>query len=216
MAICNSCGGVFVGEICPFCNLVPLPPERDTLDKFGWDTDPTIKFENEKYIHKTSNCAFTGIFQKDQNGIQDASDIFLHVNAKLDRILNRFDESEQVIITNIFRRLDTGQTVIVQNILDGIETHRISESDLHDKLEAIQQTLVEIKQNNTDKFDPQLMSEIKKLSEIVDDPKLDVIHKLKISIPIIPTILSYENELGLKSGLNLMATWKKLRQWSDE
>jgi hypothetical protein len=55
------------------------------------------------------------------------------------------------------------------------------------------------------------MTEAKNLSDVVDDPKLDVTHKLKVSIPIIPLILSYETEVELKSGLNLKAAWQRLK-----
>jgi len=60
-------------------------------------------------------------------------------------------------------------------------------------------------------YDSQVVSEAKNLSEMVDDPKLDVSHKLKVSIPIIPLILTYETEVGLKSGLNLKAAWQRLK-----
>jgi hypothetical protein len=59
--------------------------------------------------------------------------------------------------------------------------------------------------------DPQLVREVENLSAVVDDPKLDVSHKLKVSIPIIPLILSYETEVELKSGLNLKAAWQRLK-----
>jgi len=55
-----------------------------------------------------------------------------------------------------------------------------------------------------------LTSEIENLSDVVDAPKLDASHKLKITIPIIPFILSYEGEMGLKSGMNLESAWQRL------
>ena len=105
------------------------------------------------------------------------------------------------------------QAATVQSILDEIEAHPVPESELQETLSAVRQTLSEIKQNNTGRYDPQLVSEVKNLSEVVDDPKLDVNHKLKVSIPIIPLILSYETEVGLKSGLNLKTAWQRLKAW---
>jgi septation ring formation regulator EzrA len=99
----------------------------------------------------------------------------------------------------------------VPSILDGMEVHRVPESELQEALSAVQQALSEIKQNKTGRYDPQLVSEAKNLSEVVDDPKLDAHHKLKVSVPIIPLILSYETELELKSGLNLKAAWQGLK-----
>ena len=57
---------------------------------------------------------------------------------------------------------------------------------------------------------PTLASEVERLSEVVEAPKLDVKHKLKITAPIIPFILSYEGEVELRSGLNLEVAWQRL------
>ena len=124
-------------------------------------------------------------------------------------LLARFDASEQVIISTIVQRLDQNQLEIVQSILDEIETHRVPENELQETLSAVQQALSEIRK--TEWYDSQLMSEAKALSEMVDDPKLDVNHKLKVSVPIIPLILSYETEVELKSELNLKAAWQGLK-----
>jgi len=125
-------------------------------------------------------------------------------------LLARFDANEQAIISTIVQRLDQSQLATVQSILAGIETHSLLESELQETLNAVQQSLSEIKQNKTGMYDSQVVSESKNLSEMVDDPKLDVSHKLKVSVPIIPLILTYEGEVGLKSGLNLKAAWEGL------
>ena len=126
-------------------------------------------------------------------------------------LLARFDASEQAIITAIVQRLDLNQLATVQSILDEIETHRVPENELQETLNTIQQALLEIRPIEIGFYDSQLVSEAKSLSEVVDDPKLDVTHKLKVSVPIIPLILSYETEVELKSGLNLKAAWQRLK-----
>ena len=126
-------------------------------------------------------------------------------------LLARFDVNEQAIISAIVQRLDQNQLATVQSILDEIETHRVPENELQETLNTIQQALSEIKQNEVGYYDSQLMSEAKSLCDVVEDPKLDVTHKLKVSVPIIPLILSYETEVELKSGLNLKATWQRLK-----
>jgi len=126
-------------------------------------------------------------------------------------LLARFDASEQVIISTIVQRLDQNQLATVQSILGEIETHRVPGNELQETLNALQQALLEIRQTEIGLYDSQMMTEAKSLSEVVDDPKLDVNHKLKVSIPIIPLILSYETEVELKSGLNLKAAWQRLK-----
>jgi len=163
-------------------------------------------------------------------GMQDTADMLHQMDAKLDGLLSgqkviqddlkdfrktllaRFNASEQTVITAIVERLDQNQLATVQSILDGMEANRIPESELQETLNAVQQSLSEIIRNKTGMYDSQVVSESKNLSEMVDDPKLDVSHKLKVSLPIIPYILTYETEVGLKSGLNLKAAWEGLTE----
>jgi len=159
----------------------------------------------------------------------DTADLLRQMDAKLDDLLEgqenmqqdlnylrktllaRFDTSEQAIISAIVQRLDQNQLATVQSILDEIEAHSVPENELQETLSALQQALLEIRQTEMGLYDSQLVSEAKNLSDVVDDPKLDVNHKLKVSIPIIPLILSYETEVELKSGLNLKAAWQRLK-----
>ncbi len=164
-------------------------------------------------------------------GMQDTADMLRQMDAKLDglvwgqktiqddledfrkTLLDRFDANEQTIISTVVQRLDQNQSATVQSIIDEIETRPVPESEIQETLSAVLQALSEIKQNEAGHYDPQLVSEATNLSEMVDDPKLDVNHKLKVSIPIIPLILSYETEVGLKSKLNLKTAWQRLKAW---
>ena len=128
-------------------------------------------------------------------------------------LLDRFDVSEQTIISTVVQRLDQNQLSTVQSILDVMDTQRVPENELQETLNVIQQALSEIKQKEAGYYDSQLLRDVGNLSEVVDDPKLDVNHKLKVSVPIIPLILSYETEVGLKSGLNLKAAWQRSKAW---
>ena len=159
----------------------------------------------------------------------DTADLLQQMDAKLDNLqrgqeeirydlkdlrktlLARFDLSEQVIISTIVQRLDQNQLATVQSILDVIGANRAPESELQETLDAVQQALSEIKEKETILHDPLLAREVENISAVVDDPKLDVNHKLKISVPIIPLILSYETEVELKSELNLKAAWQRLK-----
>jgi hypothetical protein len=153
-------------------------------------------------------------------GMQDTADMLRQMDAKLDSLmigqkamqddlkdfrktlLARFDDSEQTIISTVVQRLD-----------QKIDSNRLPENELQETLSAVVQALSEIKQNKAGYYDSQLVSEAANLSEVVDDPKLDVNHKLKVSIPIIPLILSYETEVGLKGELNLETAWQRLKAW---
>ncbi|PXF60997.1 MAG: hypothetical protein C4B59_06520 [Candidatus Methanogaster sp.] len=164
-------------------------------------------------------------------GMQDSADMLRQMDAKLDGLLSglkdihgdlvdfrktllaRFDDSEQVIVSTVVQRLDQNQLATVRSILDEIESNRLPENELQETLSAVLQALSEIKQNEAGCYDSRLVSEAANLSEVVDNPKLDVNHKLKVSIPIIPLILKYETEVGLKSGLNLKNALQRLKAW---
>jgi hypothetical protein len=125
-------------------------------------------------------------------------------------VLARFDASEQTIIAAVVERLDQSQLATIQTVLDAIEAGRIPESDLQETLLAMQQALAEIQQRDIVFSDPALTTEVEQLAEVVDAPRLEVKHKLKVTVPIIPLLLSYEGEVELKSGLNLEAAWRRL------
>ncbi len=100
---------------------------------------------------------------------------------------------------------------IMKSAQDVIESYPVPEKDLQDTLNAVQQTLSEIRQSKAGQYGPQLVSQAEKVSEIIADPKIDSNHKLKYSIPIIPSILSYEGEIELKGGLDLKKAWQSLK-----
>ena len=125
-------------------------------------------------------------------------------------VLARFDANEQTIITTIVDRLDQEQLANTQAVLDGIAARQLADEEFQGTLGAIRDTINEIRQQGAFISDYNLNSKIEEISDVVDSPKLDVSHKLKVTVPIIPLILSYEGELGLKSGINLESAWKKL------
>ena len=73
----------------------------------------------------------------------------------------------------------------------------------------MQQALSEIKQQNVDLHET-LKHDVELSRKVIDDPELGVADKLKLTIPIIPRILSYERVIELKSGVNLSAAWQAL------
>jgi hypothetical protein len=205
-------------------------------DELRYETDPR-RLEGDRREIERQRESLTRYqqeydeLQKQVTGVPsaemvDTADLLRQMDAKLDDVLKnqkvmqddlkdlrktllaRFDASEQVIISTIVQRLDQNQLATVQSILDEIETHRVPE-ELQETLSALQQALLEIREMRLN--DLQLATEAKSLSEVVDDPKLDVTHKLKVSIPIIPLILTYETEVELKSELNLKAAWQRLK-----
>ncbi len=212
---------------------------KEYEDELRYETDPRrlVGYRREIERQRESLTRYLQEYDELQKQVTgepsaemvDTADLLRQMDAKLDDLLEgqenmqqdlnylrktllaRFDTSEQAIISAIVQRLDQNQLATVQSILDEIEAHSVPENELQETLSAIQQALLEIRQTEMGLYDSQLVSEAKNLSDVVDDPKLDVNHKLKVSVPIIPLILSYETEVELKSGLNLKAAWQRLK-----
>lgn len=119
-------------------------------------------------------------------------------------ILSRFDAVERRTIDSITERLDQTQAEAVQTILDAIENNQIREAEMARAISAVQQALAELKQRGT------ALPEHAELEETLSAPNLDVKHRLKFSIPIVPLLLEYEGEIELGSRLNLESVWNRL------
>lgn len=125
-------------------------------------------------------------------------------------LVSRYDASEQAIVAKITRHLDQTQSTTVTQVLNAIESKTIPENELQDILTAVEHTLAEVRQLGDKLSNPILVNETDQLSEMIDTPEMDVRHRLKVTLPIIPVLLAYEGEIELNSGLNLEAAWQRL------
>lgn len=122
-------------------------------------------------------------------------------------VLDRYDTGEQTIIATITERLDQTQLTTVQAVLDALEEDRLPETEMLQVLNAVQQILVELEQRNI------ALPAQQPVAEAIATPTLDVKHKLKITLPIVPLLLGYEGEVQLGSGMNLETVWERLVRW---
>jgi len=160
--------------------------------------------------------------------MRDVADQLQYMDAKLDALLagqkglredltdlrqallTRFDVSEQALIAAVVEHLDQGQLVTIQSVLDAIEAGHVPDMELQETLDAVQQALSEMRKQGAVLGTPALTNEVEQLAELADAPRMDVKHRLKVTVPIIPLILSYEGEIELGSELNLEAAWQRL------
>lgn len=136
----------------------------------------------------------------------------IHVELKDLRqsVLTHYDASVQSIIATTVERLDQNQLTTVLALQEVIEAGRISEGELQTTLATIQQTLSEFKKYSVEFPNTTLAGNIERISGAIDDPQMDVRHRLKITVPIIPVLLSYEGELELSSKMDLRAVWDQM------
>jgi hypothetical protein len=129
--------------------------------------------------------------------LEGQSELDVHLYQLRQGILGRYDASEQLIIRSITERLDQAQASSVQTLLDAIELDRIDQTEMAAMMVASGEALTE-------------SHEVEDIEEIILAPHLDLKHKLKFMIPIVPLLLHYEGEIELGSRVNLEAAWDHL------
>lgn len=132
-----------------------------------------------------------------------------HVDNLQEAILAGLDATERSIIAAVLTRLDQKQLELTQAILNGWKASQISQQDLQETLRTLQQALNEVQQQGNT-LAHLSKEDTERLTKLIEEPTLDMSHKLAVTIPIIPFLLSYESELSLGSGLNLKAAWQRL------
>ena len=129
-------------------------------------------------------------------------------------LLARYDEGTQRVIVAIIARLDEQQAARSAAVLEVIDADRLSEDELHHHLAVIEAAIAEVGRGAAFGADPSLAQSAGQIAEIAADPRLEVKHKLKVAVPIVPLFLAYEAELEFNTGLNLSETWRQLTRRS--
>lgn len=131
--------------------------------------------------------------------------IYENINHLRQGLLTRYKASEQNIIAAITEQLDRDQITTLSTILDALEAEQVSEGEMQNILQSIHLSLTTLQQQGI-----ALPAEQETLAELINAPEVDIKHRLKVSLPIIPFLLGYEGELELGTGVELKAVWQKL------
>lgn len=125
-------------------------------------------------------------------------------------LLDHYDSRGQKIVASIVEKLTQSQQDNLRTILDAIEKKSVAEGELKPILTEAQKLFQDILQGKTILNDPALPKQVRDLSDAISDPSLDVQHKIKLTLPIIPVLLQYEGEISLGSMMNLRSAWTEL------
>ena len=177
-----------------------------------------IEYENELIeLQDQSSDEQAPQFQnieKQLQGIDNKIDLLLDGQSSLiQTLLFHFNSVEQMLVQPFIQRLGDSDLIQVQASLETIDSKPVNEEEAQIILTETKQLLTELKSRNI--FLP--VSD-KDIAEIIHYPTIDTKHSLKLTIPIIPFILSYEGELGTGAGIKLRETWQnwKLRLFSKK
>ncbi len=119
-------------------------------------------------------------------------------------LLSRYDSGERRIINSIAERLDQNQVQVAQAVLDALEHDKLEGTEITLVTQAVEHKLAELQRQGI------ALPEQQGIADAFSAPQMNVKHKLKLSIPLIPLLLSYEGEVEVVSGLNLESAWKSL------
>jgi hypothetical protein len=128
--------------------------------------------------------------------------IFSNINSLRASVLSKFDNTEQNIISTVLSKIDDSELSIVNLIIDAIDKSQLSDiegSQINSITEAVNKIQID-----------DLPVEAKNIIELLKSPELDNKHKLILTIPIVPMILSYESEIEIGSGINIGQAWRML------
>lgn len=131
--------------------------------------------------------------------------IYKNINHLRQGLFNYYKDSERNVIAAISEKLDESQIKTISTVLSAVENNQIPEAEILQIVEGTQQIITVLEQKNIT-----LPSNQQATVELIKAPEIDTKHRLKIFLPIIPILLSYEGELELGSGINLKAVWQKL------
>lgn len=149
-------------------------PEKIDAEKFGIKKYEIKIFEGDSRIEE---------LKKGQNELKEGQ-------AKL---LEGVTQNQKTLITEVINTIKDSEKNLIQKIQQEIDENEIKDIKIIKFLEVIQKGLIEI----TDKLgeSDQMVKKANNLAKVIKSES-DLKGKLKLSIPLIPTILKYEKELS--------------------
>ncbi|MFN6478894.1 hypothetical protein [Nostoc sp. DedQUE07] len=116
-------------------------------------------------------------------------------------LLDRYDESQRSTVAEITSHLDKNQFQLLQVLLNILDSNTIPDAEIQSMTALIEKRLATLPPDQAN------VAGITRAKKIAKDPSLDTKHRLKLFLPIIPIILSYEGEIELGAGANLPGVW---------
>jgi chromosome segregation ATPase len=122
---------------------------------------------------------------------------------ELKALVVRYDAGEQKIIATIMEHVPPADLSNLQAVLDALDTNRLSLAEMQTALTGIREAQDQLQQQGHSLPDAPPLPD-------GDNPALDVRHRLKLTVPLLPLFLSYEGEVELNSGVKLKDVWADL------
>ena len=119
-------------------------------------------------------------------------------------LIARLDATHYQVVIAIVTQLQVAQMQELEALLTGLEHIQLTQQELTQYLTTLRPALKEATRKG--------LLPASSVSDIVDAPDLGIVHKLKLTLPIIPFLLGYEGEIQLGSRMNLEMAWEWLKK----
>lgn len=137
--------------------------------------------------------------------------MFAALNVKVDRLFGHIDLRSLQSVALVYARLDTQEHTLSAAIAEAVQQNTFAADELDRHLAVIRRALAEVQAQATPLADSELAEGAGAALRLAEDPTIDAKHKLEVTLPLIPLLLSYKFEAELGSRANLVAVWEALK-----
>ncbi len=115
--------------------------------------------------------------ETDVNIFKDGQTVILsQLDHTRQELLSRYDISQQRLMVKLVQQLEQSQLKLAQSLLNFLENQRLPEIEIGDLWQLVKQSLAK-------RYPEQVQ-----IAQIIEDSRLKLKHRLKISVSLIPTI----------------------------
>jgi hypothetical protein len=127
----------------------------------------------------------------------------------------QIEEKLERLSDDLLREVARHERFLTSTVAMAFERGMIAQGEMQETLNVIIAVLEEIRLRQAE-MPAQLVDQSEQVADIIGEPGLDITHKLKVCIPLIPMLLAYEGEISLSHKANLEAAWQRLTEWVRE
>ncbi|RLT39302.1 MAG: hypothetical protein DWI57_10510 [Chloroflexi bacterium] len=137
---------------------------------------------------------------------------FADVRAGQGALSAQLENAIGTLHASLLARLDSQERRLTEEILAVLASGAVAADELDRHLAVIEEAL-----GHAQMADPAAQAVVRQAQELLGVPGLDALHRLKITLPLLPFFLSYEGELELGQQVNLeealAAVWRAMTAW---
>jgi hypothetical protein len=134
------------------------------------------------------------------------ADIMRRLDGMLDIFGEGFDDIKQSQ-TVIYDRINQQSAIVIEKVLEEVRQQRIEQGTIQATLDAIRRVLQHIQDTGLRIADDSVTEDLATIYRAINSD-LALEQQLKLALPIIPFLLSYE--IKLEAGVDLSAVWGEL------